>query len=75
MEIDYECLKESFDENAEKIKELEKNKVNVSETFQNTNSLIDKQFFNNLKNIEDSHNKKQREITEKYDTLFKNMNL
>lgn len=74
MEIDYECLKESFDENEEKLKELEKNKVNVSETFQNTNSLIDKQFFNNLKNIEDDHNKKQKEINDKYDNLFKGLN-
>jgi chromosome segregation ATPase len=74
MEIDYECLKESFDENMEKLKELEKNKVNAGETFQNTNSLVDKQFFNNLKNIEEDHNKKQKEINDKYDNLFKGLN-
>jgi hypothetical protein len=74
MEIDYECLKESFDENIEKLKEMEKNKLNAGETFQNTNSLVDKQFFNNLKNIEEDHNKKQKEINDKYDNLFKGLN-
>ena len=73
MEIDYECLKESFDENIEKLKEFDKNKQDMSETFQNTNSLVDKQFFNNLKNIEEMHNKKQKEVLEKYDILFKNL--
>lgn len=74
MEIDYECLKESYDENHEMLKESEKNKQNISDTFQNANSLIDKQFFNSLKNIEDNHTKKQKEISDKYDGIFKNLN-
>ena len=73
MEIDYECLKESYYEGQEKLKEAEANNNHIGDTFQNTNSLIDKQFFNSLKNIEDNHNKKQKEITDKYDNTFKNL--
>ena len=67
-------MKESYDESVEKLKKAQKYEQINSETFQNSNSLIDKQFFNNLKNIEDNHNKKQKEFADKYDILFKNLN-
>lgn len=71
LEIDNECLKENIDEITNKFKELEKNTTNPNDTFVNSNTVIDKNFYYNLKIIDESYNQKQKEILDKYDNLYK----
>ena len=68
MEIDIEVLKESNEELLSRF-ELERQKLYIP-----NNKFSEKQFFINLKIIEDNHKKRSNEIEEKYETIFKSLN-